>query len=150
MGYPPSFIKGRTKMKKIKTEEYSKWDKNLYKELTPLQALKEIKYMLDSPFTSSIIIQGLNTIENALVENEELKRKNKNLILENRLLNQIDKKRELKIKVLKIIKRCPTEICYLIDVYDSWEEYKGDYRKDERWIKNKEEFDLLKEVLINE
>ena len=74
MGYPPSFIKGRTKMKKIKTEEYSKWDKNLYKELTPLQALKEIKYMLDSPFTSSIIIQGLNTIENALVENEELKR----------------------------------------------------------------------------
>lgn len=38
-----------------------------------LKALEDIKYMLDSPFTSSVIKQGLNTIEKELKVLEVIK-----------------------------------------------------------------------------
>lgn len=54
---------------------------------------------------------------------------------------------EKDIKALNIIKRCPLEVVDYIEIYDSWEEYSQDYYRKERWIKTKEEFDLLKEML---
>ena len=40
-----------------------------------LEAVKKIRYMIDSPFTSSIIKQGLNVIEKELKALEIIKRK---------------------------------------------------------------------------
>ena len=109
-------------MKKIKAEEYTKWNKNLCKddkELKPLKALKDLredaKHHLDH-----------------------------HIVYLNKRLDIIEKQ----LKALKIIKRCPTEITVIIDTYDNWEEYQNDFKKDERWIKTKTEFDLLREVLL--
>ena len=55
------------------------------------------------------------------------------------------------LKALEIIKREPSEVIEIITTYDTWEEYIKDYPISDRtiWhiIKNKSEFDLLKEVL---
>ena len=63
-------------------------------------------------------------------------------------LNTIEtelKRLEKQDDILRIIKRCPTEITNLIEIYDNWEEYAKDFKKDERWFKSRVEFDLLKE-----
>lgn len=93
-------------------------------------------------------IPDVITLENELkrLENYEQNEDFNRDVLNYAYLSEKDKIK--KLKALEIIKRCPTEICNLIDIYDSWEEYKDDHRrKDERWIKDKEEFDLLREVL---
>lgn len=57
---------------------------------------------------------------------------------------------EKAVKALEIIKREPSEVIETITTYDTWEEYIKDYpvRDKTIWhiIKNKNEFDLLKEV----
>ena len=93
-------------------------------------------------------IPDVITLENELkrLENYEQNEDFNRDVLNYAYLSEKDKIK--KLKALEIIKRCPTEICNLIEIYDSWEEYKDDYRrKEERWIKDKEEFDLLREVL---
>ena len=58
---------------------------------------------------------------------------------------------EKALKALEIIKRYPVEVINLIDTYLTYEEMIEDYCDDEiPFIENKEEFDLLKEVLNNE
>ena len=53
-------------------------------------------------------------------------------------------------QALEIIKREPSAVIEIITTYDTWEEYTNDYplRDKTIWhiIKNKSEFDLLKEV----
>ena len=58
---------------------------------------------------------------------------------------------EKELKALEIIKREPSTVIEIITTYDSWKEYIKDYPMNDKtiWhiIKNKSEFDLLKEVL---
>ena len=57
---------------------------------------------------------------------------------------------EKSLKALEIIKREPSAVIEIITTYDTWEEYTNDYplRDKTIWhiIKNKNEFDLLKEI----
>ena len=53
-------------------------------------------------------------------------------------------------KAVQIIKREPSAVIEIITTYDTWEEYTNDYPLSDKtiWhiIKNKSEFDLLKEI----
>ena len=70
----------------------------------------------------------------------------KKLYLNKSAVEEIEKD----IEALEIIKREPLEVINLIDCYETYEQMIEDYYAygDEvRFIKSKEEFDLLKEVL---
>ena len=66
--------------------------------------------------------------------------------VEGQPLDKIDKS----LKALEIIKREPSAVIEIITTYDTWEEYINDYPLSDKtiWhiIKNKNEFDLLKEI----
>ena len=121
------------------------------KKLTPLEALEKIvnDHCIDNEDEELDIIEtALKDYEKIKFEHSELRTYHYDLLKENeRLHNQKVKK----LKALKIIKRCPVEIIEILDTYSSWEEYRQDYRnRSERQglIQSKQEFDLLKEVLL--
>ena len=149
-------------MKKIKAEEYSKWNKNLYKEdkeLTPLEALENIKsdleYITRLDYVEPIVrgevrdklykiyhreLPELDIIETELkrLEKQDKKIKGMELALSEHALtiqrqhDQIEKQDE----ILRIIK----EHIYI----------KGNrvYYKNYEWVLTPMQFDLLKEMLL--
>ena len=86
----------------------------------------------------------LELIETELKRLEELEQRFE--VLEDDFKRVCGKKQK-QDEILRIIKRCPTEITNLIEVYDTWEEYAKDFKQQEKWLKNKAEFNLLKEWL---
>lgn len=92
-------------------------------------------------------VECYDTIEIALKDYEKLKEE-KLLLSACRDLPTLEKK----LKVVEIIKREPSSVIEIITTYDSWEEYTNDYpisdKKIWHFVKNKDEFDLLKEELL--
>ena len=136
-------------MKKIKAEEYSKWDKNLYKELTPLEAFNKFLEYVDTPTKMHLMTFGdekgleryrvLRTqIETALKEYEGAKNHIK-------ALNEERIENSLKLKALEIIKEKRVNVQALF-YSSSCEDYNKHYTHYEDLTQ--EEYNLLKEVLL--
>lgn len=115
--------------------------------MNSLEALEKLK---QNNIDGSHLFDGelLDIIETALKDYEM--EHTLRIRLENINYDLVREKQEndKKLKALEIIKRCPTEITVLIDTYDDWEEYRNDFKKNERLIKTQTEFELLKEVLL--
>lgn len=120
------------------------------KELEALERIGELKVGCHYEKCAFLVIDFLKDsydykiIETALKEYEGAKNHIK-------ALNEERIENSLKLTALEIIKREPSEVIEIITTYDTWEEYIKDYPISDRtiWhiIKNKSEFDLLKEVL---
>lgn len=126
------------------------------KELEALERLRNKNCEYLSLSMNREVCEDFKIIENTLKENqviiEELERKNRNLILENRSLNQIDKTNELKLKALETIKEKKVDIPTLLDChnakeYNRWNGVRSHYSYPPLEI-IQEEYDLLKEVLL--
>lgn len=122
------------------------------KELTPLEAfnnIKNITYDRTDLYGIEVFRKDLDIIETALKETEMLKECYKNELKNSAYYNNLALKYK---RALEIIKREPSEVIEIITTYDTWEEYIKDYPISDRtiWhiIKNKSEFDLLKEILL--
>ena len=115
------------------------------KEMTPLQALKKIKqarYFVDFELDAKVsedYKEELDIIETALKDYE----KKTKLAKEYKDVNNVAKR----LKALEIIKEKP--VVALVDykyTYEEWLELVDEREKD--LFRNKEEYDLLKEVLL--
>ena len=115
------------------------------KEMTPLQALKKIKqarYFVDFELDAKVsedYKKELDIIETALKDYE----KKTKLAKEYKDVNNVAKR----LKALEIIKEKP--VVALVDykyTYEEWLELVDEREKD--LFRNKEEYDLLKEVLL--
>lgn len=115
------------------------------KELTPLQAFDNLCGHLDYDTTDYMFNGGYE--EDAKIIETALKRLEK---IDNSVKFDMEYY-EKRNQALEIIKREPSEVIEIITTYDTWEEYIKDYPISDRtiWhiIKNKSEFDLLKEIL---
>lgn len=114
-----------------------------------LEALKEIKYMLDAPYTSGIIKQGFDTIEKELKDYEQFKEDYE--ILKESYDAQcfskdtIDNLRSLcdKLqKVLGIIKSKYVDL-WLLSHFKSWNAYQNAHMNCSKTPLTKEEYELV-------
>ena len=104
------------------------------KELEALGRVKDTIKQLDYGFISKEDSEDFQIIETTLKEYNEIEIENRNLLLENRLLNQIIKTKEHDLKVLEIIKEYVGVNCLIEIILGS--------------DCPKEKMDLLKEVLL--
>lgn len=126
--------------KKIKTEEYSKWDKNLAKEPTPLEALEILKEAntIYCDCASNLFARyrfEIETIETAL----------KRLEIIDKLNEKHCEDTQNKLKALEIIKEKNVDIVELKRSIDL-QQYNSNHFSTSKDLLG-EQFDLLKEVL---
>lgn len=87
-----------------------------------------------------------NIVRNAIEKIPKLEKEN-NKLRAKELDYYIEKQEsEKKLKALEIIKRCPKEVIEEVETYYSFEELYEDWGK-MAFIKSKEEFELVREVL---
>ena len=113
------------------------------KELEALEIIGGTPTHLNNIYVKDLHQDRYNIIEKALKQREEL---NKDFL-------ELAEIAHNQAKALEIIKRSPVMIIcefqvYAIDSKMSYEEYCNYFSKDEQSIKSKEEYDLLKEVLL--
>ena len=148
--------------KKIKPEEYMNWDKTIVckKANKGLEALKEIIEVDEAQLISlskdkskkrDVMLHRQWLRERANIIETELKEKETPVETFEQFVGEPSEVIYKKLKALEIIKRYPVEVISCWDTYSDWEEYRKDYyNKAERkgLIETKEEFELLKEVLL--
>ena len=123
------------------------------KELTPLDALEEIKHTTDlyRPNELNGYKEELDIIETALKDYQVLK--NKYDVLETEYCDQqrsmlkYDEVKDKKFKAFEIIKEKNVNVFYLKNA-NSVEEYNIGLDLPKIWQLTQEEFDLLEEVLL--
>ena len=124
------------------------------KQLSPLEALEDIILYLNATEPDGFYCENIKIIKNVIKDydfflNELRSGEVKIVRTDDELVKQ------KKVKALKIIKElleedCCSDLLPILRKYKSWEEYDYacNYKDENPIIKNKEHFNLLKEVLL--